>query len=140
MTTLTKLLLGPIEALVFVSPLLAHHDWLVDTSREVTLHGTVSAFTWGNPHVMITLDVQADGAVEQWKIGGSSPKFMTACGWDKKTLQPGDLVTAIVYRVRDGASAGRFLRIVMPNGKEMYYGAPTPPQCVPPAPRGTAPR
>jgi hypothetical protein len=133
MTTLRKVALSVMGILVAASPLLAHHDWLVDPTKQVTLHGTVNAFTWANPHVMIALDVQANGIIETWKIGGSSPKFMTACGWDKKTLKPGDVITAIGYRFKDGSNAARLQTILMPNGQEMYYGAPTPPQCVPPA-------
>src|SRR5262249_4110926 len=138
MRTLRKLALGVIGALAAASPLLAHHEWPVDQTRQITVLGTVTAFTWGNPHVMIALDVQANGTIEKWTVGGSSPAFMTTCGWDKKTLKPGDVITVIGYRFKDGSSAARMQTIVMPNGKEMYYGAP-PPQvahCVPPA-RGT---
>ena len=120
-------------ALVAASPLLAHHEWPVDRTKQITVTGTVTAFTWANPHVMIALDVQANGTIEKWKVGGSSPKFMASCGWDKKTLKPGDVITAIGHRFKDGSHAARFQTIVMPNGKEMHYGAPTPPQCVPPA-------
>jgi uncharacterized protein DUF6152 len=104
--------------------LLAHHEWPVDRTRQITVQGTVTAFTWANPHVMIALDVQADGTIEKWKVGGSSPAFMTICGWSKKTLQPGDVITVIGHRFKDGSNAARLQTVVMPNGKEMYYGAP----------------
>jgi hypothetical protein len=133
MRTLQKFALSVIGVVVVASPLLAHHEWPVDRTRQVTLQGTVTAFTWANPHVMIALDVPADGTIEHWTIGGSSPKFMTACGWDKKTLKPGDVITVIGYRFKDGSNAAQSQTIVMPNGKEMYYGAPTPSQCVRPA-------
>src|SRR5262245_41453898 len=122
-----------IAALVAASSLLAHHEWPVDQTKQVTMKGTVTALTWANPHVMIALDVEANGTIEKWKVGGSSPRFMTTCGWDKKTLKPGDVVTVIGYRFKDGSNAARLQTIVMQNGKEMYYGAPTPPQCVRPA-------
>jgi hypothetical protein len=138
MRTLRTLALGVIGALVTASPLLAHHDWLVDQTTQVTIQGTVTAFTWANPHVMLALDVPANGTIEKWKIGGSSPQFMTTCGWDKKTLKPGDVITVIGDRFRDGSNAARMLTVLMPNGKEMFYGAPPSQaaQCVPPA-RGT---
>jgi hypothetical protein len=135
MSTLRTTALCAIAAMVAASPLLAHHDWLVDSTKPVTIQGTVTAFTWANPHVMIALDIEANGAIEKWKVGGSSPKFMATCGWDKKTLKPGDVVTVIGYRFKDGSNAARLLTMVMPNGKEMYYGAPPlrAPDCVPPA-------
>ena len=132
MRTLWTLSLGALGALVAANPLLAHHEWPVDRTTQVTITGTVTAFTWANPHVTIALDVQADETIERWKVGGSSPNFMTACGWNKQTLKPGDIITVIGHRFKDGSNAARAQTIVMPNGKEMYYGAPTPPQCVRP--------
>jgi hypothetical protein len=111
-------------ALVAASPSLAHHDWLVDLTRRITVQGTVAAFTWANPHVMIALDVEGDGTVERWQVGGSSPQFMTTCGWNKTTVKPGDVITVIGYRSRDGSNAARLWTILLPNGKAMYYGAP----------------
>ncbi|HKE86943.1 MAG TPA: DUF6152 family protein [Vicinamibacterales bacterium] len=131
MRTLRTTTLCAIAALVAAGPLLAHHEWPVDQTRQVTVQGIVTAFTWANPHVMIALDVQADGTIEKWKVGGSSPKFMATCGWDKKTLKAGDVVTVVGYRFKDGSNAARLQTLVMPNGKEMYYGAPTSAQCVP---------
>ena len=135
MRTLRKLTLSVIGVMVVGGPLLAHHEWPVDQTKRVTVQGTVTAFTWANPHVMIALDVQANGAIETWKIGGSSPRFMTTCGWNKKTLKPGDVITVVGYRFKDGSKAARMQTIVMPDGKEMYYGAPPlhTSQCVSPA-------
>ena len=137
MRTLRNLALCLIGTLAAASPLLAHHDWPVDRTRQITVTGTVTAFTWANPHVMIALDVEANGTIENWKIGGSSPKFMATCGWDKKTLKPGDVITVIGYRFKDGSNAARMQAVLMPNGKEMYYGAPPPlaAECAPPARR-----
>jgi hypothetical protein len=106
-------------------PALAHHEWPVDLTKRITVQGTVTSFSWANPHVMIALDVQANGTIETWKVGGSSPQFMTTCGWNKKTLKPGDVITVIGYRFKDGSNAARMQTIVMPNGQEMHYGAPS---------------
>ena len=113
-----------VGALVAASPLLAHHDWLVDRTKKITVQGTVTEFKWANPHVMIALDVQTNGTTEKWKVGGSSPQFMSTCGWDKKTLKSGDVITVIGYRFIDGSNAARMQTIVTANGKEMHYGAP----------------
>ena len=133
MRTRRTLALGVLCALAAASPLLAHHEWPVDLTKRITVQGTVTAFNWANPHVMIALDVPANGTIEKWTVGGSSPQFMTTCGWNKKTLKPGDVITVIGYRIKDGSHAARVQTVLMPNGKEMYYGAPTTPLCVPPA-------
>jgi uncharacterized protein DUF6152 len=116
------LLVGGLCALV--TPLLAHHEWPADQTRPITIHGTVTEVRWANPHVMIYLDVDANGTIDKWTVGGSSPQFMTTCGWNKKTLQPGDVVTVTGYRFKDGSYAARMRTTVLPNGKEMYYGSP----------------
>ena len=123
MRTLWKLALGAIGTLVAASPLLAHHDWPVDRTRQITVTGTVTAFRWADPHVMIDLDVQANGTIEKWKVGGSNKKNSAANGWDKNTLKPGDVITGIGFRFKDGSNAAQLQKIVMANGKEMdLYG------------------
>ena len=113
-----------IAMLVAASPLLAHHSWPVDTSRAVTVKGTVTGYDWGNPHVMIGLDVKTDdGSIEKWSVGGPSTTRMETNGWDKATLKPGDAITATGYRFSDGQKILRLDKVVMASGKEMFlYG------------------
>jgi hypothetical protein len=86
----------------------------------------VSGYAWTNPHVMISLDVQdASGRIEKWEVGGPSVSRMTNNGWDKNTLKPGDVITAIGFRFSDGQNILRLQKIVMAGGKEMFlYGRP----------------
>ena len=63
------------------SPLRAHHEWPVDSTKQITIKGAVAEVRWANPHVMIHLLVEVNGALEKWTVGGSSPQFMTTCGW-----------------------------------------------------------
>ena len=106
------------------SPLLAHHSWPVDTSKAVTVSGTVTSYEWGNPHVMMGLDVKAnDGSIEKWNVGGPSTTRMEGNGWDKTTLKPGDVITATGFRFSDGQKILRLEKVVMAGGKEMFlYG------------------
>ena len=106
------------------APLLAHHSWPVDTGREVTVKGTVTGYSWTNPHVMIGLNVEAaNGKMEKWDVGGPSTARMSGNGWNSSTLKPGDVITAMGYRFADGQNILRLQKIVMSNGKEMFlYG------------------
>jgi len=123
MRALRKFALGLIGALVAASPLLAHHDWPVDRTRLITVKGTVTAYTWADPHVMIALDVQVNGRIEKWNVGGSNKKNSAVNGWNKNTLKPGDVITGIGFRFKDGSNAAQLQKIVMANGKEMdLYG------------------
>jgi hypothetical protein len=103
---------------------LAHHAWPVNRSKEVTVKGTVTAFNWSNPHVMIDLDVKTDGGkVEQWNVGGPSTDRMANNGWNRNTLKPGDVITGVGYRFTDGSPVVQLQKIILSNGKEMLlYG------------------
>jgi hypothetical protein len=131
MYTLRQLALFVLGPLMAASPLLAHHEWPVDRTKQITLTGIVTAYRWADPHVMITLDVQANGTIESWNVGGSDRKYSAAGGWDKNTFKPGDAITAIGFRFRDGSNTLQVQTIVMASGKEMYYG-PRPPRTPPP--------
>ena len=102
----------------------AHHSWPVNTSKLVTVAGTVTSYSWENPHVMIGLDVKDDsGNVQKWTVGGPSVTRMANNGWDDHTLKRGDTITAMGYRFSDGQPILRLEKIVMASGKEMFlYG------------------
>ena len=105
-------------------PLAAHHSWPVNTSRLVTVKGTVIEFAWENPHPMITLDVRADdGKVEKWMVGGPAISRMEANGWTKTTVKPGDAMTGIGYQYSNGQKIVRLERVVLADGRELrVYG------------------
>lgn len=121
--TMRTLAVGVIGALAAVSPLLAHHDWPVDKTTQVTLTGTVTAYTWSDPHVTIGLDVEANGTIEKWRVGASSKKYTAAGGWDRNTFKPGDVITVIGYRFKDGSNMAQVRKVVTATGKELYYSS-----------------
>ena len=124
MTKLQVLALGAIGILVAAGSLSAHHRWPVNRSAEVTVEGTVKAYAWSNPHVMITLDVETeDGRIEEWEVGGPSLNRMSANGWDPNTLKAGDVITGIGYRFTDGSRILRLERIATPDGRELLLYA-----------------
>jgi hypothetical protein len=105
-------------------PLSAHHSWPVNLEKLVTVKGTVTDFTWENPHPMMTLEVKTDdGKVEKWQVGGPAINRMEANGWTKTTVKPGDVITGTGYQFSDGQKIIRLERVVLPDGKEMrLYG------------------
>ena len=111
-------------AVLAAAPALAHHAWPVDRAKEVTVKGTVTAFNWANPHVMIDLEVKTDnGRIEKWNVGGPSTERMSGNGWDRNTLKPGDVITGVGYKFSDGSNVVQLQKIILSNGKEMLlYG------------------
>jgi hypothetical protein len=117
--------LGVIGILIAASTLSAHHRWPVNRTSEVTVQGTVAAYAWSNPHVMITLDVRAaDGKIEKWEVGGPSINRMAANGWDRNTLKAGDTITVYGFRFSDGSRIMRLEKITKSDGTELFlYGS-----------------
>jgi hypothetical protein len=119
------------RALAFVSaltgiavPALAHHAWPVDMDALVTVQGTVTDFMWENPHPMISLTVAtAEGATEEWQIGGPAINRMEAKGWTRDTVKPGDMITGVGFQFRDGQKVIRLEKITFADGTEFsVYG------------------
>jgi len=115
------LLLALLSAAV---PLSAHHAWPVSRARLVTVKGTVTDFTWVNPHPMITVEVKGDGGqVEKWLIGGPALNRMEASGWTRTTVKPGDVITGTGYQFSDGQKIIRLEHVVLADGKTInVYG------------------
>ena len=97
-------------------PLSAHHSWPVNQQRLVTVKG--------NPHPMITLEVQTtNGNTEKWQVGGPALIRMEANGWTKTTVKTGDVITGIGYQYSNGERIIKLERVILPNGKELLvYG------------------
>ena len=115
------IILGLVSAAI---PLSAHHSWPVSYSQLVTVKGTVTEFTWGNPHPMITLEVRTDdGKMEKWSVGGPATNRMEANGWSRTKVKPGDIITGVGYQFSDGQKTIRLEHVVLPNGKKLLvYG------------------
>jgi hypothetical protein len=103
---------------------LLHHSFaMFDTTKQVTLVGTVTVFEWTNPHAYIELDVPGDaGAVKHWTIELGSPSILQQGGWKFKDLKYGDKVTAIVNPLKSGQTGALLTRITLPDGRVLGNG------------------
>jgi hypothetical protein len=106
--------------LTLVGPIFAHHGTAAyETTQETTVKGTVTDFEFINPHTLIFLDVKNDkGDVEHWQVDAQSPNQLTRDGWTKNSLKSGDQIAVTGFRAKNHSNILRFLRIVMPNGRE----------------------
>ena len=104
------------------APLLAHHgEANYDTSKTVSVKGTVSEFNFINPHVMITIDVKNDkGEIEKWTGEARSPAMLSRYGgWEKTTLKVGDVITFYGHQTKNATNFMRLEKIVTSDGKEL---------------------
>jgi hypothetical protein len=97
----------------------AHHGSAAYASAVVTMKdATVTRFTWNNPHCIVMFDVKDDkGEVTHWAAEIGSPPAVSLIGWNKNSLQPGDVVTVYLWPAKSGRPVGRLNRVVFPDGK-----------------------
>ena len=109
-------------AVLLAMPLFAHHGGtsLYDVKKEVTAEATVTDFSWTNPHVEIGLDAKDDnGKVKHLVLETSSTPVMVNRGWNRKSLQPGDVIQVTFNPSPTGAKIGRLVKLVKADGKEL---------------------
>lgn len=104
----------------FSDPLFAHHGAAsFDTSKMMTVTGTVTEYIWSNPHVLVKLDAKDDsGNVAHWVVEAWNPVTQASRGWSKNTFKPGDEVSADIIPAKNGQTVGEFRGRIVINGKE----------------------
>ena len=107
--------------------LLAHHSAAAayDTSKKITLNGTVTKLEWKNPHVFYFLDVaDASGTVPNWAIVGSTPNQLYRNGWRKDDLKLGDTVTLTNSSpARNGLPRAYGGTVTLADGRKVFSGS-----------------
>lgn len=108
----------------------AHHSVLpYDGSTKTTLTGTVVKVLWQNPHTYIDLDVLASGTRTRWLVESEAPVALDRLGWTSATLTPGDVITVVGARARDGSARIRCATVVTLAARQLpcFGAAGTPP-------------
>jgi len=102
-------------------PVFAHHGTAAyETAKLTTVKGTVTEFQFINPHVEITVEVKDDkGKIEKWLGEANSPNVLSRHGWSKEMIKPGDQITVIGYRAKNGSYTLRLQKVVLSNGQEL---------------------
>lgn len=107
---------------------LAHHSFEAefDSSKPVTLKGTVTKVEWTNPHTWFFIDVTENGKVVNWAVEGGAPNVLFREGWKPTSLKPGDKVTITASRARDGRNVANATLVQMSDGKCLFAGTSGP--------------
>jgi hypothetical protein len=123
------LVLAGFVLLTSASPFAHHGAASFDTSKQVTLKGTVTEWIWANPHCFLKMDAMDDtGTVRNWALEAQNPTTMSSRGWARNSFKPGDQVTVVLEAVKNGAPIGRIVKVTLPNGSSLegVNGAPIP--------------
>jgi hypothetical protein len=95
--------------------LFGHHGTAVyDTTKLVTVKGTVTEWSWTNPHCLLEFDAKDDkGSVVHWVTETASPTDMINKGWSKQTFKPGDEVAVTMIAAKNGRPLGRVQQVLL---------------------------
>jgi hypothetical protein len=100
-------------------PLSAHHGrgQTYDGDQELSVAGTVSEFSWRNPHVTLFLDaVDESGNVVGWGFESSNVSTMSREGWSRNIFKPGQEVSVTYNPARSGAPVGILRNVTLSDG------------------------
>jgi hypothetical protein len=114
---MSLVLLGSV--LTVSRPLFAHHGSAAYKADKVVVlkQATVTKFVWANPHTMVLFDVKDhEGNVSHWAGEAGSPSAVRLLGWNRNSLQPGDVITVHLFLSKFGSSVGRLDKIVLADG------------------------
>ncbi len=93
----TKCSLGValIATVAVAGPASGHHSASIfNTDSVVAFEGTVSRFSWTNPHVYIYVETRNDaGGIVEWEIETDATPILTRSGWTSDSFVSGDQVT-----------------------------------------------
>lgn len=103
--------------------LFAHHGTAsYDTSKTVTVKGSVTEFQFVNPHVLVFLDANDDKGAVKWQGELTSPNHLERVGWTKSSLKPGDKITLSGYPAKSGAASLWITKVILADGTALDTG------------------
>lgn len=103
------------------SPAWAHHgNAAYDGTIVILKNATVTKLTWANPHTLVQFDVKDEkGELVHWVAELGSPSALGNIGWNKNSLQPGDIITVYVHQAKTKNPVGRIDHIVLADGTQL---------------------
>ncbi len=109
-------------------PAFAHHSFaMYDSTKLVTVDGSVTNFQWTNPHVLlwVTGSSAASEAPTLWTIElPTSPGNLGRMGWSKHSLKAGDHVVVELNPLRDGRHGGSFKKATLVDTGKVLLANP----------------
>ena len=106
-------------------PIVAHHSVAAefDSTKPVTIKGSVTKLEWMNPHAWLYLDVKNEqGQMEKWQFEFGAPNELVRRGWRRTDLKEGQEVTVQGIMARKGGNTASARSIVLADGKRLFNG------------------
>ncbi|HET8699525.1 MAG TPA: DUF6152 family protein [Gammaproteobacteria bacterium] len=141
-----------VAAVAAALPAVAHHSFSAefDGTKAIKATGSLTKLDWQNPHGWIHLTVtelcertdnrgpnNPNAPEEEWKCRSpagdekgadwafeiGSPNGLMRQGWTRNSLKPGDVVTVVGSRARDGSTNSNARTVTTADGKRLFAGS-----------------
>ena len=115
-------------------PVSAHHSFAAeyDSTRPLTVTGTVTKVEWTNPHARLYVDVKDDaGKINHWDFELGPPNGLMRRGWNRNSLKPGHVVVVTGFHSKTEQYIANARTVSLTDGRQLFAGSsfdPGPPQ------------
>jgi hypothetical protein len=102
--------------LLFLPALLMAHNSVAayESTKQITVTGTVMEFHFVNPHVLIYMTVKDEsGTTRKWQGELASPNRLVRVGWNTDITETGDPIALTGYPAKDGGNSIRLTKVVL---------------------------
>ena len=104
----------------------SHHSFPAqyDADKPVTLSGYLIKLEWRNPHVYFYLEVETENDWEEWAFEMGSPIAMERNGWNRNSVEVGDILEVSGSLARDGSNLVNASSVVLADsGRRLFAGS-----------------
>ena len=101
----------------------AHHSYAseYDPHRAITLTGKVTRVEWMNPHIYFYVDIKDGGGKPiHYAVQGAAPNTLFRLGWRIDSLKPGDTITVVGWKARDGWNRMNARDVTLSDGRKVF--------------------
>lgn len=122
-TRYTAIVLGLVTCGATCTAVAHHSAAMFDSSKRITVEGTVKDWQWTNPHAWLQLEVSDDkgGMVEEgFELG--SPNTLVRNGFRRDSFKLGDKVTVVGSPRKDGVPGGALIQVKTADGAWLQWG------------------
>ena len=110
-----------LAATLLAAPAIAHHAFaMFDSTRVLTMSGTVKQFDFVNPHAWLRINIVNDkGDASTWAFEGGSPSQLVSLGWLKDSFKIGVKVEVGFRPMKDGSRGGQLMSVKLASGQRL---------------------
>jgi len=107
-------------------PVSAHHSFAAeyDSTRPLTVTGTVTKVEWTNPHARVYIDAKDEnGKIVHWDFELGPPNGLMRRGWTRTSLKPGHVVTISGFHSKTEPNIANARTVSLADGRQVFAGS-----------------